>query len=209
MPAPSLFSNPKRPVKPSPGPRVYSCGGGRVNESELDLIQRSLQGDLEAWGEIVRRYKEAVFAMTLAVLRNRADAEDATQEAFIRAYQKLGHYDLSRKFSTWLFTVAINVAKNLARKRRPDPLPKEIVSEDPAYAAWRDEVQVQVREVVWSLPEEYRLPLVLRYWHDLPLEEIGKMLKLPVGTVKTRLFRARALVEAALVERGVIHNALG
>jgi len=176
---------------------------------ELELIQRSLGGDLEAWGEIVRRYKEAVFAVTVAVLRNRADAEDAVQEAFIRAYHKLSHYDLSRKFSTWLFAVSVNVAKNLRRKRRPDPLPKEVWAEDPAHAAWRDELQHAVRDVVWSLPEEYRVPLILRYWHELPLEEIGEALGLPLGTVKTRLFRARALVKAALVERGVISSALG
>lgn len=177
---------------------------------ELELIQRSLNGDLEAWGEIVSRYKEAVFALTLGILRNYADAEDATQDAFIRAYENLRKYDLSRKFSTWLFTVAANVAKNAARKRRREkdpPLPE--MDGDPAEEVHEDIRMAEVRKAVDELPETYRAPLILYYWHGLPLEEIGQVLGLPVGTVKTRLHRARAMIRAKLVERGVIQNALG
>lgn len=177
---------------------------------ELELIQRSLNGDLEAWGEIVSRYKEAVFAVTLSILRNYADAEDATQDAFIRAYENLRKYDLSRKFSTWLFTVAANVAKNALRKRRrakDPPLPE--MDGDPAEEAYGDLRLEAVRQAVAELPETYRAPIVLYYWHGLPLEEIGEVLGLPVGTVKTRLHRARALIRAKLVEQGVIQDALG
>jgi len=172
---------------------------------ELELVQRSLDGDLEAWGEIVRRYKEAVFGVALSILRNRADAEDATQEAFIRAYERLDRYDLSRKFSTWLLTVTANVAKNmLRRRRRHDPLPRLHQAPDPADAVWKEEMEEAVREVVWSLPETYRAPMVLRYWHELDLAEIAQILGLRLGTVKTRLHRGRALVRARLAERGVI-----
>ncbi len=176
---------------------------------ELELIQKSLQGDLEAWGEIVSRYKEAAFGIAVAILRNRADAEDAAQDAFVRAYQRLDRYDLSRKFSTWLFTVTANVAKNALRRRRPDPLPKEVWTADPAHMVWQEDMERSVREAVWGLPESYRAPLVLRYWHDLPLEEIGGVLGLRLGTVKTRLHRARALVRAELTARGVIRDAAG
>jgi RNA polymerase sigma-70 factor (ECF subfamily) len=172
---------------------------------ELELVQRSLEGDLEAWGEIVRRYKEAVFGVAVAILRNRADAEDATQEAFIRAYERLYHYDLSRKFSTWLFTVTANVAKNMLRKRRrPEPRPPIAQVADPAETVWREELHQAVREAVWGLPESYRAPLVLRYWHEMDLAEIAQVLGLRVGTVKTRLHRGRALLRARLAERGVI-----
>ncbi len=178
-----------------------------MNSGELELLQRSLAGDLEAWGEIVKNYKEAVFGVTVAILRNRADAEDATQEAFIRAYLKLRHYDLSRKFSTWLLTVAANVAKNMLRKRRrEEPLPKLHWAPDPAQEAWREKMCEVVKEVVWSLPEIYRAPLVLRYWHELDISEIAQVLGLKQGTVKTRLHRGRALVRAQLVERGVIQD---
>lgn len=174
---------------------------------ELELVQRSLNGDLEAWGEIVYRYKEAAFGVALAILHNRADAEDATQEAFIRAYERLHHYDLSRKFSTWLFTVTANVARNI-RRRRPDPQPQLNPPEDPAKVVWEEEVRGAVRAAVWGLPETYRAPLVLRYWHELGIEEIARVLSLRPGTVKTRLHRGRALVRARLVEQGVIRDAV-
>lgn len=177
---------------------------------ELELIQRSLNGDLEAWGEIVMRYKEAVFAVTLSILRNRADAEDATQDAFIRAYENLRRYDLSRKFSTWLFTVAANVAKNALRKRRRQREPPIFEPEgDPAEEVHTDIRLEAVRKAVAELPEPYRAPVVLHYWHGLALEEIGQILGIPVGTVKTRLHRARALIRAKLLEQGVIGDAVG
>lgn len=75
-------------------------------------------------------------------------------------------------------------------------------ADDPAQEVWQEEMERSVREVVWGLPEAYRAPLVLRYWHDLPLEEIAEVLGMRVGTVKTRLHRARALVRAELVARG-------
>jgi RNA polymerase sigma-70 factor (ECF subfamily) len=175
---------------------------------ELELIQRSLEGDLEAWGEIVVRYKRMVFGTALAVLRNWADAEDAAQEAFIRAYEKLHYYDLSRKFSTWLITVTINVAKNMLRKRKAEPEPKTFHSDDPATLVAREELRKAVKEAVWSLPEGYRLPLVLYYWEGLSVEEIAKAMRLKPATVKTRLFRGRALVKSKLLEMGVTADAV-
>ncbi len=179
-----------------------------VFTGELELLQRSLQGDLEAWGEIVKRYKDAAFGVALAILRNRADAEDAVQEAFIRAYERLERYDLSRRFSTWLFTVTANVAKNMLRKRRPEPALSQPWLEDPAQAVHKDETLELVREAVWALPESYRAPLVLRYWQDLELSEIGQVLGLRTGTVKTRLHRGRALVRMRLAEQGVTCDAI-
>ncbi len=176
--------------------------------SDLELVQRSLEGDLEAWGEIVSRYKRAVFGTALAILRNWADAEDATQEAFIRAYQRLRQYDLSRKFSTWLLTVAANVAKNMRRKRRPEPEPELVEHDDPATLVEREELLDKVREAVWSLPESYRVPLVLYYWQEMPVEEIAKVLRMNPGTVKTRLYRGRSLVKAKLQELGVMADAV-
>lgn len=201
---------PREPPWPKGCILIAGKGASALPAEELELIQRSLNGDLEAWGEIVSRYKQAVFAVALSILRNYADAEDAAQDAFIRAYENLSKYDLSRRFSTWMFTVAANVAKNALRKRRRQrdpPLPE--VEEDPAEEAHGDLRLAAVRQAVAELPEVYRAPVVLRYWHGLPLEEIGQVLGLPVGTVKTRLHRARALIRTKLLEQGVIHDAVG
>ncbi len=179
-----------------------------VADGELELVQRSLDGDLEAWGEVVHRYKDAVFGVALAILRNRADAEDAAQEGFIRAYQQLHRYDLSRRFSTWLFTVSANVARNMLRKRRPEPPQRFNWPEDPADVTRVEEVREVVRRSVWSLPDSYREPLVLRYWHELDVADIAQVLGMRVGTVKTRLYRGRALVKAQLTEQGVMCDAI-
>lgn len=177
-------------------------------DGELELVQRSLEGDLAAWGEVVRRYKDAVFGVALAVLRNRADAEDAAQEAFIRAYQRLHHYDLTRRFSTWLFTVTANVARNMLRKRRPEPPSRLSWPEDPADVVREEQVRELVRKAVWALPNSYREPLVLRYWQELGTNDIAQVLGMPVGTVKTRLHRGRALLRSQLAEQGVMCDAL-
>ncbi|MFO8034996.1 MAG: sigma-70 family RNA polymerase sigma factor [Candidatus Bipolaricaulota bacterium] len=179
-----------------------------VADGELELVQRSLDGDLEAWGEIVRRYKDAVFGVALAILRNRADAEDAVQEAFIRAYHRLHRYDLSRRFSTWLLTVTANVARNILRKRRPEQSERFHWPEDPAEVTRAEEVREMVRKTVWSLPDPYREPLVLRYWHELDLADISQVLGMREGTVKTRLHRGRALVKSRLAEQGVMCDAI-
>jgi len=103
--------------------------------------------------------------------------------------------------------VAANVAKNMLRKRRrQDPPAKLDCAPDPAEATWKEEVEQAVREAVWSLPEIYRAPMVLRYWHGLDLSEISQVLGIRPGTVKTRLHRGRALVRAQLVQRGVIRD---
>lgn len=85
----------------------------------------------------------------------------------------------------------------------------EMWAEDPAWTVWQEEMEQAVRETVWGLPEPHRAPLVLRYWHDLPLEEIGAVLGLRLGTVKTRLHRARALIRTELTPWGMTRDAVG
>lgn len=181
---------------------------GRVmGEGELELIQRALRGELEAWGEIVRRYKEAVFGIALGILGNVADAEDAAQDTFIRAYENLHRYDLSRKFSTWLFTITANICKNkLRRERFFAPLKdamRMIGGSDPAEQLAREERRALVQEALASLDEKYRAPLVLYYYGDLEYKEIAETLGLPEGTVKTRIHRAKLALRDFLEARGV------
>lgn len=174
---------------------------------ELELLRRSLAGDLKAWGEIVQRYKRAVFGIAMGILGNAADAEDAAQDAFIRAYENLRRFDLSRRFSTWIFTIVSNICKNRLRRERireriPDA--RQIPGgADPAEEAAWEERGGLIKEALAELGFKYRAPLVLRYYSELDYKEIAQILGLPQGTVKTRLHRGKAELRRILELKGV------
>ncbi len=171
-------------------------------QDEVSLLRASLEGETAAWGEVVTRYKDAVFGLCLGFLRNRADAEDITHDAFIRAYVNLRRYNLERKFSTWVFTIAANLCRNRLRYRRNHPVVEvDFESEggaDPARTVAHEERQSHVREALNSLPYAYRAPLVLRFYNDLSYKEIGDVLAIPEGTVKTRIHRGKAMLKESL-----------
>jgi len=177
-----------------------------MGESELRLIQRALNRDMEAWAQIMINYKRAVFGISLGILRNAADAEDTTQEAFIRAYEKLHTYNLKRKFSTWLFTVAANLCKNKLRRAKfsvPLRQARWIADDtDPAQLAAQDERQQTVRHALDRLRFDYRAPLVLRFYADLDYKDIAQVLGIPEGTVKTRLHRGKQALKQQLEQEG-------
>lgn len=184
-----------------------SRGRAEVGEGELELIRRSLNGEIEAWGEIVRRYKEAVFGVAMGILGNAADAEDISHDAFIRAYENLRRYDLSRRFSTWLFAITANLCKNkLRRERFFAPLrhaSRIAAASNPAEQVAKEELSTKVRESLNELSFKYRAPLVLRFYADLDYKEIAQALDLPEGTVKTRLHRGKLELKRILEQKGV------
>jgi len=190
---------------------VYGAKGTPKPEEELSLLHRSLSGDLDAWGEIVTRYKEAVFGVALGITRNPADAQDAASDAFIRAYENLNRYDMSRKFSTWIFTIVANLCKNkLRRAKFTAPLKQVgrlIGGRDPAKIAYQESRDALVQEAVERLGDKYRPAIILRFYADLDYKEIAEILRLPEGTVKTRLHRAKAQLRALLTEKGVAPDA--
>jgi len=174
---------------------------------ELELLQRSLAGDLEAWGEIVTRYKRAVFGIAMGILGNAADAEDAAADAFIRAYENLHRYDLKRRFSTWIFTIVSNICKNRLRHERLRGRIQDAShvagGADPAAEVAREERGELVKQALGEISFKYRAPLVLRYFSELDYKEIARILGLPVGTVKTRLHRGKAELKRILERKGV------
>lgn len=180
-----------------------------MGEGELELIRRSLNGQIEAWGEIVSRYKEAVFGVAMGILGNAADAEDASHDAFIRAYENLRRYDLSRRFSTWLFAITANLCKNKLRRERffaPLRHASRLAANsnfNPAEQAAKEELSMKVRESLDELSFKYRAPLVLRFYADMDYKEIAHALNLPEGTVKTRLHRGKLELRRILEQKGV------
>jgi len=168
-------------------------------QDEVSLLRASLEGETEAWGEIISRYKDAVFGLCLGFLRNRADAEDITHDAFIRAYVNLRRYHLDKRFSTWIFTIAANLCRNRLRYRRNHPVAEMPLhlsgGTDPARSLEQEERHDRVRGSLAQLPYAYRAPLVLRFYNDLAYREISEILAIPEGTVKTRIHRGKAMLK--------------
>jgi len=160
----------------------------------------------------VSRYKDAVYGLCLGFLRNRADAEDLTHDAFIRAYDNLRRYHLDKRFSTWIFTIAANLCRNRLRYRRNHPVvepPTHLAGgTDPANIIAKEDRQKRVQDSLNSLPYAYRAPLVLRFYNDLSYREIGEILAIPEGTVKTRIHRAKAMLKG-LIEKDVMQHETG
>ncbi|MEF3275702.1 MAG: sigma-70 family RNA polymerase sigma factor [Chloroflexus sp.] len=172
---------------------------------EIELVARACAGDQSACATIVQRYTGVLYNQAYRMLGDSFEAEDAVQEVFLRAFRKLSSYDPSRRLVTWLLTIGSNYCIDRLRRRRFNWLTLEDVafwlpSTQPGPE--RSAIQRASREVVQRalqrLPESYRSVTVLRYWHDLSYDEIGTILGLTEATVKTRLHRARKMLQEAL-----------
>lgn len=170
------------------------------------LVQRCLSGDTEAFGELVSRYERPVFNVALRMLRDREEARDATQNAFVKAWQHLDQFDRSRRFFSWLYRIAVNESLNRAtRRRKAEPLDENYVdrADSPADTAERSEQAKLVERAVEQLSDAYREVIVLRHWLDLSYDEIAEALHVPAKTVKSRLFSARTRLGEILAAMGV------
>jgi RNA polymerase sigma-70 factor (ECF subfamily) len=181
-----------------------------LQDSEADLIEAAQQGDHQAFARLVETYKQPVYNLAYRMLGSAAEAEDASQEVFLRSYMKLASYDRSRKFSTWLLAIASNYCIDVLRRRRAtmvDLDDVEFVLETPEpgpeHRAVAREEQTSIAEAIEALAPAYRLVTVLRYYNDLPYDEIERITGLNETTIKTRLFRARKMIKERLVEQGV------
>ena len=175
---------------------------------EMELIRATIRGDHSAFQRLVEQYQSPVYNLAYRMLSNAHDAEDAAQEIFLRVYTKLTMYDQSRKFSTWLFSVASNYCIDRIRRRRPvmplDDMAFALPSKDdgPERSALRGELKEVVQRALAKLPDHYRMVAILRYWNDLSYQEIVEITGLSESAVKTRLHRARKMVADALEAQG-------
>jgi RNA polymerase sigma-70 factor (ECF subfamily) len=183
------------------------------------LVARARDGDRAAFDELVLRHEDRVYNMALRMLGNADDALDLAQEVFLSAYRALKAFESKSLFSTWLYRVTVNRCRDEMRRRatvkhtRPRPLggpdPDDPPADPPARSASPEEAAASresmgiVAAAVEALPEDAREVLVLRDVEGLAYEEIAAVLDVPVGTVRSRLFRARSLVRDRLREAGV------
>ena len=166
--------------------------------SDRQLVVRTGGGEADAFGELVRRYQTSVYNVCYRLLGDRAEAEDQSQEAFLRAYRRLGSYDDQRPFGPWMRRVAANLCLNaLQRRRAAMPLDEELeevpgeASDLPEPSSDRREEIERVRRALLRLPAHYRAVIELRHYQGMSYDEIAGALGIDPGDVRTRLFRAR------------------
>jgi RNA polymerase sigma-70 factor (ECF subfamily) len=161
-----------------------------------DLARSARGGDRDAFEALVRRYQRRVYGLAYQHLRDPDEAQDLAQEVFVRLYRNLRQYDAQRPFEPWFWRLAGNVAANYYRRRRAPSL--ELTDDAAARETGSDDVPLEL--AVASLDEALRLPLLLHYHADLPLAAVAASLGLTVSAVKSRLFRARAILRKVLAE---------
>jgi RNA polymerase sigma-70 factor, ECF subfamily len=171
--------------------------------SDATLVELILGGEQELFSSLVERYKDAVQNLAYRMLGNVTEAEDITQETFVRAYTQLSTYKAMHKFSTWLLSIASHLSIDQLRRRRFLALPLEDVpflewivdgGTSPEQSALQGEQQDEIQTYLQQLPGKYRAVIVLRYWYDFSYEEIAGALALTPALVKARLHRARELL---------------
>ncbi len=174
---------------------------------EAELIDRCLRGDEGALGEVIGLYQDRLYGFALRLLGNTSDAEDAVQDAFVRAFRALPSYDKPRPFKTWLFTILHNRCMDLLRARRPDisideeagAAAADAASSAPDHGPLAFETAL-VEKALSGLPPIYAEILLLQYKEDLDGGELAAVLGVPEGTVKARLSRARAMMREKLMQ---------
>ena len=160
---------------------------------DLDLVRQSLAGHTEAFGVLVTRYQKVMYTVALRMLSNPEDARDATQDAFVKAYEHLATFDSRYRFYSWMYRILVNECLNVSRDRRSEePLdPDAAGAGSPFDTALASERVVQINIALEQLTPEYRAVVVLRHFAGQSYGEIAEALSIPEKTVKSRLYSAR------------------
>ncbi|OPX56071.1 RNA polymerase sigma-70 factor, ECF subfamily [Oceanospirillum multiglobuliferum] len=181
-----------------------------TTDTDQQLVARVQAGDKRAFDLLVRKYQHKIAALVSRYIQDSHEVLDVTQEAFIKAYRAIGNFRSESAFYTWLYRIAINTAKNyiVSRGRRPpgtdiDYDDAEILNNDgrlndnesPERALERDELEKTVFSAINALPDELRTAITLREIDGMSYEDIAQVMQCPVGTVRSRIFRAREAVD--------------
>ena len=182
-------------------------------KDDRELIAQAEGGDEAAYRVLLERYQRPVFNICLRMMRNREEAEDLAQDAFMKVFSMLDRYNPTYAFSSWLFKITSNLCIDAIRKRRIETLPMdqpvqsdsgeyarqyESPDDDPERVFAKSEKMKQLAQAVDGLPPHYRVMILLRHQEDLSYEEIAECLEVPLGTVKARIHRAREMLKTRL-----------
>ncbi|MFZ8887370.1 MAG: RNA polymerase sigma factor RpoE [Steroidobacteraceae bacterium] len=189
---------------------------------DLSLVRRVQRGDKSAYDALVLKYQHKVLKLVRRYIRDQSEAEDVVQDAFIKAYRALPNFRGDSAFYTWLYRIAINTAKNSLVSAGRRPISVDLDAQDAAAAELQsrlkdtdtperllltDEIRSVVNRAIDGLPEDLRRAIVLREIEGLSYEDIAASMACPVGTVRSRIFRAREAIDRHL--KGVFEGGLG
>ncbi len=186
--------------------------GAARERTDEELIARTLAGEQDAYRSLVERYSDFAYTVALRIVGSEADAEDVAQEAFVRAHKALARFRGDSKFSSWLYRITVNRALTHLKRRRRRPQTVEMTSsprveaevrshhagDDPVRVVLDEEVALRVRRAVRTLPPQYRAVVTLFYLEEKSYKEVAEILGVPMGTLKTHLHRARAMLKREL-----------
>jgi RNA polymerase sigma-70 factor, ECF subfamily len=188
---------------------------------DLTLVKRIRTGDQRAFRMLVERYQRKVYAVALGMLKDKEEAMDVSQEAFVKVYKYLDHFKGDSSFYTWLYRITVNVCIDVLRKRGGAGRPSDVefdeavqhdlaeanigalgtrLGTNPQKSALRRELAEKIQEALEQLPEKHRAILLLREIEGMSYEDLARILEIPKGTVMSRLFHARAKVQKILTE---------
>ena len=181
---------------------------GSNSPKQTRWITLTKNGSRAAFNNIVEKYQEPIYNFCYRMLNSRAEAEDAAQEVFLRAYTRLDTYDNRHKFSTWLFSIASHYCIDRLRKRSFQSVSWDSIApwhrfpgqaaSQPERALLDAEAAREVHILLDTLPPDYRTVIILKYWQAMSYQEIAQTLETTVSTIKSRLFRARKLMAAQI-----------
>jgi len=174
----------------------------RADPDEKKLLAKAKNGDDEAFGKLVQRYQRRVYTVIYRFVRNHTDADDLAQDAFIRAFKAIDRFDLRYPFSPWMYKIAINLTLNHLKKRKLKmsevDLDRMSSGNNPESTMHQDQTRRKVHRAIAKLPPKLRQVLVLRVYEDWPYAQIAEVLEIPIGTVMSRLSRARKALKEEL-----------
>jgi RNA polymerase sigma-70 factor (ECF subfamily) len=207
----------KRVAAPPPVPLVPMTEARKESRAEdLRLIHTAIAGDQGAFKRLMKKYHASLYNLIYRLIRNKDEVEDLTQEAFVKAFQSLKYFNEQYAFSTWLYKIASNNTIDYIRKKKLETfsIDKPIASEDGDYRFELPDLNNQpdgemmmhqraamLNDAIAKLPEKYRKVIMMRHAEERDYAEIAKMLKLPIGTVKAHIFRAREMLYKSLREK--------
>ena len=186
-----------------------------MSSTDEELVARSIHGDADSFGELVRRWERPIYALAYRTIGREEDARDVCQETFLRAFRALPALRGQSKFSSWLYRIALNLCRDWMRRERRTPLVQFADDTDPVEAAAaaqpsesiedlvaRRNLTQMVERVMAGLPDEQRTVIVLKEYHELTFQEIADLIGCPLSTVKTRLYQGLAVLrrEVAAVQ---------